>query len=176
LAGTAGDRRRREQNSPGNTLSKLVSLNGGISWLDGRAITVTRLGRWRSAATQIESIAEGLPAGGTLQIRVAGETLDGNRVSKLVNLPLGPSAGSFERLSQVGIEVRIEDGKVFVDNLVFGSPAELSGLDFDWEIKGIQVEASRPPKQLMFIPALILLGLIIMLQRGRRSRPVPAAA
>ena len=149
------------------------------------AFTLFRPGYWWDkvypasqivAATQIESVAEGLPAGGTLQIRVAGETLDGNRVSKLVNLPLGPSAGGFERLSQAGIEVRTEDGKVFVDNLVFGSPAELSGLDFDWEIKGIQVEASRPPKQLMFIPALILLGLIIMLQHGRRSRPVPAAA
>ena len=93
-----------------------------------------------------------------------------------MNLPLGPSASGFERLSQAGIEVRTEDGKVFVDNLVFGSPAELSGLDFDWEIKGIQVEASRPPKQLMFIPALLLLALIIMLQRSRRARLVPAAA
>ena len=149
------------------------------------AFTLFRPGYWWDkvypasqivAATQIEAVAEELPTAATLQIRVAGETLDGNRVSKLVNLPLGPSAGGFERLSQAGIEVRTEDGKVFVDNLVFGSPAELSGLDFDWEIKGIQIEASRPPKQLMFIPALILLGLIIMLQRGRRSRPVPAAA
>ena len=149
------------------------------------AFTLFRPGYWWDtvypasqivAATQIEAIAEGLPAKTSLQINVAGETLDGKRVSKLVNLPLGPSASGFERLSQAGIEVRIEDGKVFVDNLVFGSPAELSGLDFDWEIKGIQVEASRPPKQLMFIPALILLGLIIMLQRGRRARPVPAAA
>ena len=149
------------------------------------AFTLFRPGYWWDtvypasqivAATQIEAIAEGLPAKASLQINVAGETLDGKRVSKLVNLPLGPSASGFERLSQAGIEVRIEDGKVFVDNLVFGSPAELSGLDFDWEIKGIQVEASRPPKQLMFIPALILLGLIIMLQRGRRARPVPAAA
>ena len=128
------------------------------------------------AATLIEAIAEGLPAGASLQINVEGDTIDGDRVSKLVNLPLGPSAGGFERLSQAGIEVRIEDGKVFVDNLVFGSPAELSGLDFDWEIKGIQMEANRPPKQLMFVPAFLLLALIIMLQRGRRSRPVPAAA
>ena len=149
------------------------------------AFTLFRPGYWWDtvypasqivAATQIEAIAEGLSAKASLQINVAGETLDGKRVSKLVNLPLGPSASGFERLSQAGIEVRTEDGKVFVDNLVFGSPAELSGLDFDWEIKGIQVEASRPPKQLMFIPALLLLALIIMLQRGRRSRPVPAAA
>ena len=149
------------------------------------AFTLFRPGYWWDmvyaplqivAATQIETIAAGLPADDQLLITVEGETLDGDRVSKLVMLPLGAKASGFERLSHAGIEVRTEDGKIFVDNLVFGSSAELSGLDFDWEILGIQVEASRPPKQLMFFPALILLGLIIMLQRNRRSRPVPAAA
>ncbi|MBH62221.1 MAG: C4-dicarboxylate ABC transporter [Alphaproteobacteria bacterium] len=128
------------------------------------------------APTQIEAIAEGLPAEASLQFNAEGMTIDGDHVSKLVILPLGPSASGAQRLSEAGIEVRIEDGKVLIDNLVFGSPAEQAGLDFDWEIQGIQVEASRPPKQLMFIPALLLLGLIIMLQRGRRETPVPAAA
>ena len=91
-------------------------------------------------------------------------------------LPLGPKASGAERLNEAGIEVRTEEGKVLVDNLVFGSPAEQAGLDFDWEIKGIEMEAERPPKQLMYIPALILLGLIIMLQRRRRGKSVPATA
>ena len=30
--------------------------------------------------------------------------------------------------------------------------------------------AEQPPKQLMFIPALLVLGLIIFMQRGRRNR------
>ncbi|MCE2493896.1 MAG: TRAP transporter permease [Alphaproteobacteria bacterium] len=149
------------------------------------AFTLFRPGYWWDmiyppvevvAATQIEALAEGLPDGASLQISTEGETLDGDRVSKLVMLPLGPKASGAERLNEAGIEVRIEEGKVLVDNLVFGSPAEEAGLDFDWEIKGIQMEAERPPKQLMYIPALILLGLIIMLQRGRREKSVPANA
>ena len=149
------------------------------------AFTLFRPGYWWDmvyppvevvAATQIEALAEELPDGASLQISAEGETLDGDRVSKLVMLPLGPKASGAERLNEAGIEVRTEEGKVLVDNLVFGSPAEQAGLDFDWEIKGIEMEAERPPKQLMYIPALILLGLIIMLQRGRRGKSVPATA
>ena len=149
------------------------------------AFTLFRPGYWWDmvyppvevvAATQIEALAEGLPDGASLLISAEGETLDGDRVSKLVMLPLGPKASGAERLNEAGIEVRTEEGKVLVDNLVFGSPAELAGLDFDWEIKGIEMEAERPPKQLMYIPALVLLGLIIMLQRGRREKSVPATA
>ena len=60
---------------------------------------------------------------------------------------------------------------MLVDNLVFGSPAERAGLDFDWEIKGIHTATERPPKQLMFLPALALLGLVVALQRRRRETP-----
>ena len=52
-------------------------------------------------------------------------------------------------------------------------------IDFDFEIASVQVEADRPPKQLFYIPALLLLALIVMIQRRRRGvdRPVlePAA-
>ena len=33
----------------------------------------------------------------------------------------------------------------------------------------------QPPKQLMFIPALLVLGLIVFMQRGRRKRQSAAA-
>ena len=89
-------------------------------------------------------------------------------------LPLGAGAAGAERLKEAGIEVRTGDGGVFVDNLVFGSPAELAGLDFDWEIKGIHVEVERPPKQLMFAPALVLLGLVVLSQRRRREASATA--
>ena len=72
-----------------------------------------------------------------------------------------------------GLELRDEEGKVLVDNVVFGSPAQDVGIDFDWEIINVQVEADRPPKQLMFIPALILLGFVGMLQYRRKGAASP---
>ena len=64
---------------------------------------------------------------------------------------------------------RLNDGKVIADNVMFGSPAQQAGLDFDWQILDIRVEAERPPKQLMFIPATLLLALVAMLQLRRRK-------
>ena len=52
---------------------------------------------------------------------------------------------------------------------------EKAGIDFDQEVLNIQVPAKRPPKQIMFIPALLLYALVWFLQRGRK-RKLEAAA
>ncbi len=120
-------------------------------------------------AQEINQIAGKLPAEAKLQMMVAGETIDGKYVEKTVLLPLGESGQGSERLMNAGLEVRIEGKKVFADNVMFGSKAQEVGLDFDWEIQSIQIEADRPPKQLMFIPALLLLGFLAFNQRRRKD-------
>jgi hypothetical protein len=67
------------------------------------------------------------------------------------------------------LEVREEDGKILIDNIVFGSPAEQAKLDFDWEITVVELPASRLPKEVFYVPAAVLLFLIYFLQRRRRS-------
>ncbi|MCB1857828.1 MAG: TRAP transporter permease, partial [Gammaproteobacteria bacterium] len=119
--------------------------------------------------TRIEALAEQVPDNGKLQMLVSGENLDGKQVSKVIRLPMGPAGTGPERLMNAGLETRLEADRVLVDNIVFGSAAEQVGLDFDWEITGLQVAAERPPKHLMFIPALLLLGVIAMLQKRRSS-------
>ena len=149
------------------------------------AFTLFRPGYWWDmifvptetvAAARIIEAAEASPSDAQIRLKVEGETLEGDFVSKVVMLPLGEPAGGTERLSNAGIEIRTEEDKVLIDNLVFGSPAESAGLDFDWEITAIVVDADRPPKELMFIPAIALLGLVVLLQRGRRERTAPATA
>ncbi len=75
---------------------------------------------------------------------------------------------------EAGLELLIDEDKVIVDNVVFGSTAERQKIDFDFEIASVQIKADRPPKQLFYIPALLLLGLIVMLQRRRRKVDQPA--
>ena len=58
---------------------------------------------------------------------------------------------------------------MIIDNATFDSPAQLAGLDFDQKILTVLVPANQPSKFLMFIPALVLLGLIILLQRRRNA-------
>lgn len=64
---------------------------------------------------------------------------------------------------------RKESGKLFVDSVQYGSAAQQSGLDFDWEIVEIVTAAERPSKFLMFIPALLLLATIASTQKRRRA-------
>ena len=68
-----------------------------------------------------------------------------------------------------GLEIRTEDTRVFADNVAFGSSAQSAGIDFDYEITLIEVNADRPPKQWMFLPAILLLGLVWFLQKRRQS-------
>jgi len=48
--------------------------------------------------------------------------------------------------------------------------AEQAGIGFGWTIDKVQVEKDRPPKELMFIPALILLGFLAWGQLRRKKR------
>ena len=127
------------------------------------------------APATIVEVAARQPAEGDLRLTMQGETIDGDVVSKLVILPLGPAASGADRLAFGGIVVRLEDGRVFVDDLVFGSPAEKAGIDFDWEVLDVFVERPQPDKQWLYVPALALLGLIAWLQ-VRRRRPAAATA
>ncbi|HSL41355.1 MAG TPA: DUF3394 domain-containing protein, partial [Desulforhopalus sp.] len=61
------------------------------------------------------------------------------------------------------------------DMVGFGSPAEKAKIDFDQEILTIHVPADRPAKEWMFIPALLLLGVIVLAQR-RRARAFAVTA
>ena len=128
-------------------------------------------------ATQIVEVAGASPPGADIQIRVTGITIEGDEVTKAVVLPLGEVGTGEERLAEAGLELRTEDGRIFIDNIVFGSVAEKSGLDFDLEILEILRAADRPPKELMFIPAVLLYLLVFTMQRRRRTHePAKATA
>ena len=127
--------------------------------------------------SRIEQAAEAVPAGGDLRLRAEGITIEGAEVAKVVTLPMGPPAAGAERLLAAGLELRTEDGRVLIDNIGFGSAAEKAGLDFDFEITSVLGANERPPEELMWLPALLLLGLIVWLQRRRQpAEPAPRAA
>ena len=142
------------------------------------AFTMFRPGFWwdriyapveHLAGTEVIAAAARLPDDAVLRLRAAGENIDGKFETKTVQLPLGPAGTGEQRLAHGGIEVRAEAGKILIDHLVFGGPAEQAGLDFDWEIQAIELETQRPPKQLMFLPAAFLLALMGWNQLRRRN-------
>jgi len=120
-------------------------------------------------ATEIFDRAEKMPVDSQIRIRVVGEDLEGRAIDKTVMLPLRAAGSGEDRLLEAGLELVINDGKTIVDNIVFGSSAEKQKIDFDFEIVSVEVKTDRPVKQWFYLPALLLLGLIVILQRGRRE-------
>jgi TRAP transporter 4TM/12TM fusion protein len=179
------------------TVAMLVFAAGTMGWFFAKsrvwesalliliAFTLFRPGFWWDELypplievdpAQIEQAAEAVPAGGNLRISAEGMSIEGDEVSKTVMLPMGAPAPGPERLSTAGLELRQEEGRVFIDMIGFGSAAEKAGLDFDFEITGVLQQNDRPPKELMWIPALIFLGGIIWWQRRRNAGTATAAA
>lgn len=94
----------------------------------------------------------------------------------LLDLPEG--ATGEEKLENAGLLFRTDGDKMIIDDVSFDSAAQKAGLDWDQEILRVLKPVSQPSKYLMFIPALLLLGLIVFLQRGRAPKTTakPAAA
>lgn len=141
------------------------------------AFTLFRPGFWwdeiypavvKEPGHNIVMLAEQAPAGGHLMIEAKGITIDGNEVTRLMRLPLGASGDGMERLENAGLTLSMGADSVIVDFVAFGSVAQNAGFDFDWEILSIQVDADRPDKQWMYLPALLLLAVLAWLQVRRR--------
>ena len=148
------------------------------------AFTLFRPGYWMDMiyppletkpATDIYAIAESLPEDAQLRVRIAGLTLEGDEVEKIVMLPMGQVGPGDQRLMGAGLELVENGGDMVVDNVVFGSVADKMKIDFDWVISSVEVESDRPAKEWMFLPALVLYGLIILVQRARRREQTALA-
>jgi TRAP-type uncharacterized transport system fused permease subunit len=149
------------------------------------AFTLFRPGFWwdqvfpplkKEPPQKLEQMVAGMDPGAQLRITVKGEKMDGSEFTKTVMLPVGDEAGGAERLTAIGIETRIEEDRILIDNVVFSSAAEKAGLDFDQQILNLQVPTKRPPQELMYLPALAFYLLIWFVQRGRKRKVEAAAA
>jgi len=148
------------------------------------AFTLFRPGFWMDmvappyterAPAQIEQAAMDTAIGEQLRLQVSGLNAVGDPVTFTALLPVGEGETGKDRLFASGLEYIVDGEEVVIDNVAFDSPAQKAGFDWDQKVELIRQPVAQPSKYLMFIPAMILLGLIVMLQRGR-ARPEPATA
>ena len=62
---------------------------------------------------------------------------------------------------------------MIIDDVAFGSAAAEAGLDWDQEVLRVLRPVDVPSKYWMFLPALLVLALVVMLQRARASVTPP---
>ncbi len=124
----------------------------------------------------IADAAMATPAGEDLRLRVAGLNDLGDPIEFVAVLTIPEGATGEERLENAGLLFRNEGETLLIDDVSFGSAAETAGLDWDQEVLRVLRPVGQPTKYLMFIPALLLLGMIILLQRGRTARAARSSA
>ncbi|WP_306133381.1 TRAP transporter permease [Roseivivax marinus] len=143
------------------------------------AFTLFRPGFWMDMVyppydpvppTQIEQAAEGTPVGEPLRLRISGVNEIGEPLefTALLNMPEGETGA--ERLENAGLMFREDGDSLIIDDVAFDSPAQDAGLDWDQEVLRVLQPQWQPSKYLMFIPAFLLLALVIWAQRGRGER------
>ena len=99
----------------------------------------------------------------------------GDPIALTLMMKVGDEASGPERLEGYGLELLEDEGKIIVDGVTFNSAAEKAGFDFDQVITSVGVPVERPAKQWFYVPALLLLGFILLLQRRRNPLAETAA-
>lgn len=132
--------------------------------------------------TRVAELAGELPDNGELRLVIAGPDFNtGETAETTLILPLGPAGDGAQRLQDADLPVMIEDGVARLDEPFRPGPAgsvpgqKLADFDFYADnpvrIAEIHVAVERLPKEIFYIPALLLLGLVIVLQRRRTDVP-----
>lgn len=110
-----------------------------------------------------------------LQLRIRGEDAVGDAREFALLLPVPSGASGEERLEKLGLMTYEEGGKVLVDSVTFGSPAAEAGLEFDQEILVVRAPTDRWAKEWMWLPGLLVFGLVVWLQRRRARKQTPGS-
>ncbi|MDH5453265.1 MAG: TRAP transporter fused permease subunit, partial [Paracoccaceae bacterium] len=152
------------------------------------ALTLFRPGFWLDqvqpryldvAGVEAARLAGEAPEDGNLRMIIRGPDFDnpGEMTETTVLAELGPTGDGATRLATTGLLVIEQDGKAVLEEPMAGTKFFTPFSMFDFygdepvEIVTVQTEAERMPKEVFYIPALLLLGLVIGLQRRRQTVP-----
>ena len=125
-------------------------------------------------AAEIAQRAEAVPENGFLTVEVSGFDISGNDYTRIVQLPMGERTDGATRLSTAGLQVTDFAGSVQVVNVRFRSQAERLGIAIGDDVERVLVaNPERAPQELVYIPALLLIGLVMALQWRRKDWDQP---
>ncbi|MFC6490700.1 TRAP transporter permease [Nitratireductor sp. GCM10026969] len=143
--------------------------------------------------TQIFEVVEREPSGAGVRLVIRGPSFDNPDVTleRTMAFGLGEAGASGEARFEeaIGLPVRIENGTVVLDEpLDLNSLAARALSDMDFyadepvQITAIEASTERMPREVFYIPAVLILALVMFLQRMRggtlagNPKPKPAAA
>ncbi|MFT2110603.1 TRAP transporter permease [Marinomonas sp. 2405UD68-3] len=146
------------------------------------AFTLIRPGYWlnqieepyqRINPINIVKIVQEEPTDSSVRLLVKGENFSGDIIDKVVVFSLGPQlegqTGEDRLYNNVGFNIEQNEGQVLVDDIKYDSPAQLSGMDYGWQVVELQVPNERMAKEWFYLPALFALFLVVLVQLKRKT-------
>ena len=129
------------------------------------------------APANVTAMLDTAEPGQELRFVVSGPDYDTGEMKDLsLVVPVGDGEDGASRLEAMGFITLQEDGLVKMDEPLPGTAisAQMGGFDFYGDdavrIAEVKAPADQMPKELVFIPALVLLALIAFLQRARMTK------
>ena len=117
--------------------------------------------------SELAQVIESAPAGASQRVWVEGLSIEGNEVRKGVLLSLGEAGSMAERLKRIGLVVAPSGEQWLVQQVRFRSAADKMGIEQGFSIVHGEKESDRPSKEWMFLPALVVLLMVVVFQRRR---------
>ncbi|WP_438765027.1 TRAP transporter permease [Kushneria sp. TE3] len=105
----------------------------------------------------------------SLRVGIEGLNDYGAPMSLVVEVPAVEGETGQARLDNLGLALRQDGDTTLVDMTTWDSQASELGFDMDQTITSVALPRERFAKEWLWIPALLVLGLIIYLQRRRRT-------
>jgi len=157
------------------------------------AFTLFRPGYWLDQVsepydshepTKVYEVVDEVSPNGNMTIVVSGPDFDsGELESTTILVNLGQPLDAIERLRKAGLSVVVEDGRAVIEEPFPGTPFfETIGKSFDYygdepvQVAQVLRDADRMPKEVFYLPALLLLAIVVFMQKKRSREPEAEAA
>ena len=127
---------------------------------------------------EFEAAVEAAHDGSSLRLLIEGPDFNtGDMTSTTLVMQIEGEGSAAERIDASGLLLFPDGDVVRLDEPMFGSDTAETLANFDFyadepvRLASVQTAADRLPEQIFYIPALLLLGLVILLQRRRQTKP-----
>ncbi|WP_029040560.1 TRAP transporter permease [Cucumibacter marinus] len=128
---------------------------------------------------EVMTVAEQQPPGSSIRLVLTGTDFDifEETLTTTIQVDLGEAGTGEERLSRAGLDLLVDESGAEVLEPLPGTPFFEKFTEFDFygdvpvHVEQVQVEAERMPKEVFYIPAILLLGFVIWMQRRRQTVP-----
>ncbi|WP_430450123.1 TRAP transporter permease [Rhodophyticola sp.] len=127
--------------------------------------------------TQFETAVGEAEDGAQLRLLIQGPDFNSGEMTETTLVLNVEGADGVERIANSGLLLIPEGEAVRLDEPMFGTATAESLADFDFyadtpvQLASVRVPQARMPEQVFYLPALLLLGLVMLLQRRRQTKP-----